>query len=234
MFVGLGDRRFDERVGEVSQRQARRTGRCVAAEQVDDQPEGAFHLAVGEGVRPGPPVGDDSQAALVGLAEGEEGGVDAGEMGGAVVGLSGEHPDQQRAHPQLAGTPPGWQRQFERGSDGGRVDDLLETLERHAQRAPPNNATASASPAGARPAVMSPRRWVQLTPAAARKVAIPSWSATAASQLERSRCVSRRPRSTPPASEEISGVVTLWRSGSTPPITHPSPAKSAEASTRSW
>ena len=39
------------------------------------------------------------------------------------------------------------------------------------------------------------------------------------SQVTRSRPVSRRGRSTPPASEETNGVVTLWRKAFLPPVT---------------
>jgi hypothetical protein len=62
-------------------------------------------------------------------------------------------------------------------------------------------------------------------PAACMKVARPRCRAQLRSQLARSRLVSSRGRSVPPASELISAVVTFGRRGSWPPVTRPSPAK---------
>ncbi len=66
---------------------------------------------------------------------------------------------------------------------------------------------------------MSPSRWLQLIPAAFRKVARPVSCAQPASQVARSRLVSSRGSPAPPASVVISGVVTLRRPGSVPPVT---------------
>jgi len=53
---------------------------------VAEEPEGPFDLSVGEQVRSGGPVDVDAEAAPVGPVEGDEGLVDAGQVGGPVVG----------------------------------------------------------------------------------------------------------------------------------------------------
>ena len=80
----------------------------------------------------------------------------------------------------------------------------------------PSSATASASLPGSRPASRSPRRWLQVIPAACMNVASPSSSAHSASQVARSRLVSSRGSPLPPSSARISGVVTFRRAGSRP------------------
>ncbi len=81
---------------------------------------------------------------------------------------------------------------------------------------------------------MSPSRWLQLIPAACRNVARPGSSAQSASHVARSRLVSSLGSPVPPASAVISGVVTLCRPGSVPPVTRPVPANCADASSGSW
>ena len=88
------------------------------------------------------------------------------------------------------------------------------TGQRDAAPAPrPSSATACSSPAGSRPAMMSPSRWEQVIPAACMNAGRPSSWATSASQVARSRgCPAGAGRS-PPASDRVSGVVMLRRPG---------------------
>ena len=74
----------------------------------------------------------------------------------------------------------------------------------------------------------------QLIPAARINAARPSKPATSASQVARSRLVSRRGSPVPPSSARISGFVRFRRPGSMPPQTSPVPANRAAASSRPW
>ena len=71
-------------------------------------------------------------------------------------------------------------------------------------------------------------------PAASMKARSPITSATSQSQVVRSRAISIRGRSAPPASEAVSGVVTLCLVAEVPPITSRSPAQLAASTRRSW
>jgi hypothetical protein len=64
---------------------------------------------------------------------------------------------------------------------------------------------------------MSPGRWEQVIPAACMNTGRPGSCAVPASQVARSREVSRAGSPPPPASERVSGLVTLPRPGSVPP-----------------
>jgi hypothetical protein len=59
--------------------------------------------------------------------------------------------------------------------------------------------------------MISPSRWLQVTPAACRNVARPGSCAASASQVARSRLVSSRGRPVPPASARASGLVMVRR-----------------------
>ena len=82
--------------------------------------------------------------------------------------------------------------------------------------------------------MMSPSRWEQVIPAACMNVARPISAAVSASQVARSREVSSRGRPDPPASERVSGLVMLPRSGLSPPVRKLSPANSAADSSGAW
>lgn len=66
MFVVRGDRGLGQRIDDPAQRLARTAVGGVGLEGGDDQAEGAFHLAVGEGVGAASPVDHDAEAALIG------------------------------------------------------------------------------------------------------------------------------------------------------------------------
>ena len=82
--------------------------------------------------------------------------------------------------------------------------------------------------------MMSPSRCEQVIPAACRNVASPSICAQSASQVARSREVSRRGSPVPPASAVISGVVRFRRPGSAPRLISAAPAKRGGLHQRPW
>jgi len=195
----------------------------VPGQRVCGEAEGPLGLAVGEQVRAVLPVRDHAGPALVIFGQGDQGLVDAGEVGGPVAGQHGQHAGQQGADRQLPGAHAGRQQQLDRRRDAGAAGDLLQDGQRdHDGRAAPGSRTASVSAAGSRLAIRSPSRWEQVIPAACMNVASPSRSATSASQVARSREVSSRGSPSPPASDRISGVVMLRRPGPVPPQTSPS------------
>ena len=81
---------------------------------------------------------------------------------------------------------------------------------------------------------MSPSCWQQVIPAACRNVVRPVSAAHSASQVARRRLVSRVGRPPPPASERVSGLVMLPRSGLWPPVRKLPPANSAAGSSGAW
>jgi len=81
---------------------------------------------------------------------------------------------------------------------------------------------------------MSPSRWQQLIPAARMNAGRPASAAASASQVARSREVSRPGSPDPPASDRVSGLVTLPRSGSVPPVRKFCPANAAADSSGAW
>ncbi len=82
--------------------------------------------------------------------------------------------------------------------------------------------------------MMSDSRWQQEIPAACMNAGRPISVAVSASQVARSRLVSRGGSPAPPASDRVSGLVMLPRSGSSPPVRKFSPANAAAASSGSW
>lgn len=76
------------------------------------QGEGAFHLAIGEGVGAGSPSDHNTQAALVMVGQGHQGFMDSAQMGGTTIGQFHQGPNHQGANPKLAGTPAGGQEGF--------------------------------------------------------------------------------------------------------------------------
>jgi hypothetical protein len=195
-------------------------------------------LAVGELVRAVGPVLDDAEPFLVVLGQAGQRGVRSGEVGGAAVGQGEEHAGQQGAGFQLAAADGGRQHLLYFPGDAGAADDVLDHRQRDghgralsAGRAP-SSATASRSVPGSRPAVMSPGCWQQVMPAACRNAGRPVSAAQPASQVARSREVSRGGRTPPPARERVSGLVMLPRSGSVPPVRKLPPANAAASSSR--
>jgi hypothetical protein len=81
---------------------------------------------------------------------------------------------------------------------------------------------------------MSPGCWQQEIPAACMNVASPVSAAVSASQVARSLLVSSGGSPVPPASERVSGLVMLPRSGSVPPVRKVSPANPAASSSGAW
>ena len=165
----------------------------VFGQGAGDQAEGPLGLPVGQLVRAVFPVRDHAEAPLVVLGQRDQGLVDAGQVGGPVVGQHGQHAEQQGADGQLPGADPDGQEHLDPRRDAGAVGDLFQGRQRdHDGRAAPSSRTASASAAGSRSASRSPRRWEQVIPAACMNVARPmSWAASA-SQVARSREVSSR------------------------------------------
>jgi hypothetical protein len=100
--------------------------RDVLGQGVCDQAEGPLGLAVGEQVRAVFPVRDHAEPPLVVLGQGDQGLVDAGEVGGPVIGQHGQHAEQQGADGQLAGAHPDRQEHLDLRRDAGAVDDLLQ------------------------------------------------------------------------------------------------------------
>ena len=131
-----------------------------------------------------PPGDAHPQAPLVGVVETHQHGVDAREVRVLVaLGQAAEHADEQSAHRQLAPPRPEGQGRFE-GADGrgeiGLVEHRFDATERVChRRAAPSRATQLASGGTPRWATRSPRRWVQVTPAASMKAASPIVSAMA-------------------------------------------------------
>ena len=156
-------------------------------------------------------------------------------MGRAAVGQGEQDAEQPAAGRQLAAAYACRQHRLDQRCHPRGVDQLLQPAEVGLQgRRPPSQATASSSLALGRAATMSPRRWQQLTPAAAMNAGSPMAAATSASQVARNRATSKRGKSSPPVSEPTTGVVTLRRQGLEPPASKPSPATSAQHSNREW
>jgi hypothetical protein len=77
-------------------------------------------------------------------------------------------------------------------------------------------------------------RWQQEIPAACMNAGRPISAAHSASQVARRRLVSRGGSPPPPASERVSGLVMLPRSGLSPPVRKLSPANPAASSSGAW
>ena len=88
--------------------------------------EGPLGLPVGQQVRAVFPVRDHAQPPLVIFGQADQGLVDAGQVGGPVIGLGQAHPGQQGADRQLAVAHADGQHGLDPGRDAGGVDDLLE------------------------------------------------------------------------------------------------------------
>ena len=78
---------------------------------------------------------------------------------------------------QLAVADPGGQQGLDPRCDAGGVDDVFQpgSTPGCSPRPAPSSATASASVPGSRVASRSPRRWLQVIPAACMNVASPIW-----------------------------------------------------------
>ena len=71
--------------------------------------------------------------------------MDAGQVGGPVVGQHDQHAQQQGTDQQLPGAHPGGQQQLDPRGDAGAVDDLLQLRQRdHHDQAAPSSRTAVA------------------------------------------------------------------------------------------
>jgi hypothetical protein len=66
--------------------------------------------------------------------------VDAGEVGGPVIGLGQAHPGQKGADCQLPGPRPGRQQHLDLRRDAGAVDDVLQGRQRDQAAGPPRAA----------------------------------------------------------------------------------------------
>ena len=102
----------------------------VLGQRAGDEAEGALGLAVSQPVRAVLPVRDHAEAPLVVLGQRGQRLVDAGQVGGPVVGQHGQHAQQQGADQQLAGADPDGQQQLDPRRDAGAVDDLLQDRQR--------------------------------------------------------------------------------------------------------
>jgi hypothetical protein len=116
------------------------------------------------------------------------------------------------------------------------VDDLLQPGQRRRVLAGwPSSWTAVASSAGFRAARRSPSRSEQLIPAPRMNVArLSGCGRNHAARSSAARGVSSRGGPVPPDSDRTSGVVTIFRAGSLPPVMTPVPAIWAAASSRWW
>ena len=80
----------------------------VLGQRAGDQAEGPLGLPVGEPVRAVLPVRDHAEPPLVVLGQGGQCLVDAGQVGGPVVGQHDQHAQQQGAGQAAAGRAPRW------------------------------------------------------------------------------------------------------------------------------
>jgi hypothetical protein len=140
-------------------------------------------LAIAQFVRATLPFHAHPESLPVRLVEANEHHVHAREVRVLVaLGETAEHADEQGAHRQLARPHPEGQGRFEVGDglgESGLVEQRFDAGERLHRRWAPSRATATASSGASRWATRSPRRWVQVTPAASMKAARPIASAMA-------------------------------------------------------
>jgi hypothetical protein len=134
----------------------------LVLERVRDQAEGVPGLPAGELVRPVLPVRGHAEPPLLVFGQAGERLVNAGQVRGPPVRLGQAHAGQQGADAQLPGAHSHREHGLDPRRGPGGVDDLLPCRERDHRRPPPSSLTASASPAGSRPATRSPSRWEHL------------------------------------------------------------------------
>ena len=149
-----------------------------------------------------------------------------GAPGGFEVGrparVEGEHhPEQDRSGPELAGTPTPRHQLIEHGrhTEASRIASKAARRVRLLSAAPQERDHLVLRWARGALATMSPSRCEQVMPGHGHEGGEPDRLGTAHEPAGAQPPASRRARSTPPAREEMSGVVTLWRRGSSPPTT---------------
>ena len=98
----------------------------VLGQRAGDEAEGPLGLPVSQPVRAVLPVRDHAEPPLVVPGQRGQCLVDAGQVGGPVVGQHEQHAEQQGADQQLPGAHPGGQEQLDPRRDAGAVSDLLQ------------------------------------------------------------------------------------------------------------
>ena len=194
------DAGFEQAVAGALQFRRRQPVRLVLAERPGGQAEGVLGLPVGELVRAVLPVRQHAEPPLLVFGQAGQRLAHPGQVRGTAVGRGEHHAQQQGADAQLPHPRAGGQQRLDPRRDAGGVDDAFQYRQRDHGRAAPSSRTASASPAGARPATRLPSRWEQLIPAASMNVARPS-SSPAVGQPGRPQPGGVQPRQAAPAVE---------------------------------